>query len=325
MTQSTSETIEPVAQIPTLVRRQSTLRNTAMCAGVELHGGQHTRLVMRPAPVGTGLVFIRTDITDRNNKIKVRPDAVTGVRNCTTLSNAAGVKVSTIEHLLAALSATGIDNLYLDLDGEELPALDGSSEPFLKLIEQVGINRQAAARRYIRVVKTVDVTQGRTTARIDPCERLELDVTIDFENDAAIGKQRVEIVPNVRAFRDRLASARTFARLHEVAALQAAGLSKGGSLDNAVVVDGDKVLNPEGLRFTDEFVRHKALDLLGDLYLGGPILGRVTTVRGGHGINHDLLMALFSDKDAWRFETLPMPKDLLSKSGKGQPRAAMPA
>ena len=325
MTQSTSETIEPVAQIPTLVRRQSTLRNTAMCAGVELHGGQHTRLVMRPAPVGTGLVFIRTDITDRNNKIKVRPDAVTGVRNCTTLSNAAGVKVSTIEHLLAALSATGIDNLYLDLDGEELPALDGSSEPFLKLIEQVGINRQAAARRYIRVVKTVDVTQGRTTARIDPCERLELDVKIDFENDAAIGKQRVEIVPNVRAFRDRLASARTFARLHEVAALQAAGLSKGGSLDNAVVVDGDKVLNPEGLRFTDEFVRHKALDLLGDLYLGGPILGRVTTVRGGHGINHDLLMALFSDKDAWRFETLPMPKDLLSKSGKGQPRAAMPA
>ena len=325
MTQSTSETIEPVAQIPTLVRRQSTLRNTAMCAGVELHGGQHTRLVMRPAPVGTGLVFIRTDITDRNNKIKVRPDAVTGVRNCTTLSNAAGVKVSTIEHLLAALSATGIDNLYLDLDGEELPALDGSSEPFLKLIEQVGIERQAAARRYIRVVKTVDVTQGRTTARIDPCERLELDVKIDFENDAAIGKQRVEIVPNVRAFRDRLASARTFARLHEVAALQAAGLSKGGSLDNAVVVDGDKVLNPEGLRFTDEFVRHKALDLLGDLYLGGPILGRVTTVRGGHGINHDLLMALFSDKDAWRFETLPMPKDLLSKSGKGQPRAAMPA
>ncbi len=312
-------------QIPTLVRRQSTLRSTAMCAGVELHGGEHTRLVMRPAPVGTGLVFIRTDITDRNNKIKVRPDAVTGVRNCTTLSNEAGVKVSTIEHLLAALSATGIDNLYLDLDGEELPALDGSSEPFLKLIEQVGIERQAAARRYIRVVKTVEVTQGLTTARIDPCERLELDVTIDFENDAAIGKQRVEIVPNVRAFRDRLASARTFARLHEVAALQAAGLSKGGSLENAVVVDGDKVLNPEGLRFADEFVRHKALDLLGDLYLGGPILGRVTTVRGGHGINHDLLMALYSDKDAWRFETLPMPKDLLSKGGKAQLRAAMPA
>ncbi len=320
MTQSTA-----TPAIPTLVRRQSTLLNTAMCAGVELHGGEHTRLVMRPAPIGTGLVFVRSDITDRDNKVIVRPDAVTGVRNCTTLSNAAGVKVSTIEHLLAALSATGIDNLFLDLDGEELPALDGSSEPFLKLIEQVGIERQAAARRYIRVVKAIDVKQGRSRARIEPCERLELDVTIDFENDAAIGKQRVEIVPDVRAFRDRLASARTFARLHEVAALQAAGLSKGGSLENAVIVDGDKVLNPEGLRFADEFVRHKALDLMGDLYLGGPVLGRVTTVRGGHGINHDLLMALFSDKDAWRFETLPMPQDLVSKDADDAHRAAMPA
>lgn len=222
-------------QIPTLVRRQSTLQNTVMCAGVELHGGEHTRLVMRPAPIGTGLVFIRTDVTDRDNKIVVRPDAVTGVRNCTTLSNAANVKVNTIEHLLAALSATGIDNLWLDIDGEELPALDGSSEPFLKLIEQVGIKRQAAARRYIRVVKTIEVSQGKTTAKIEPCERLELDVTIDFEDDAAIGKQRVEIVPDVRAFRDRLASARTFARLHEVAALQAAGLSKGGSLETRLL------------------------------------------------------------------------------------------
>lgn len=310
--------------IPSLVRRQSTLLSTVMCAGVELHGGEHTRLVMRPAPIDTGLVFVRTDISDRDNRIPVRADHVTGVRNCTTLSNAAGVKVSTIEHLLAALSATGIDNLYLDIDGEELPALDGSAEPFLKLIEQVGIERQAAARRYIRVVKTVEVRNKNALARIQPCERLELDVSIDFEDDA-IGRQRVEIVPDVRAFRDRLASARTFARLHEVAALQAAGLSKGGSLDNAVVVDGGKVLNPGGLRFSDEFVRHKALDLLGDLYIGGPILGRVTTMRGGHGINHDLLMALFGDKDAWRFESLPMPKDLLRNMVLPNYRAVMPA
>jgi len=238
------------------VRRQSTLRGPAVTAGIELHGGEHTRLVMRPAPVGTGLVFIRTDITDRDNAIIVSPEAVTSVKNCTTLSNAAGVKVATIEHLLAALAASGIDNLYIDLDGEELPALDGSS-----------------------------------------------DVTIDFE-DKAIGRQRVEIVPNVRAFRDRLASARTFARMHEVAALQAAGLSKGGSLDNAVIVDGDKVLNPEGLRFADEFVRHKALDLLGDLYLGGPILGRITTLKGGHGLNHDLLMALYGNPDTWEFTSV---------------------
>ena len=284
------------------IRRQSTLSGPAVTAGIELHGGEHTRLVMRPAPMG-GLVFVRTDITDRDNRIEVRPDAVTGVKNCTTLSNAAGVKASTIEHLLAALAASGIDNLYIDLDGEELPALDGSSEPFLKLIEQVGIVQQAAPRRYVKVLKPIDVRNGDSIARIEPCERLELDVTIDFE-DKAIGRQRVEIVPNVRAFRDRLASARTFARMHEVAALQAAGLSKGGSLENAVIVDGDKVLNPEGLRFADEFVRHKALDLLGDLYIGGPILGRVTTVKGGHGLNHELLMALYGTADAWEFTSV---------------------
>lgn len=294
-----------------LVRRQSTLRSPAMCAGIELHGGEHTRLAMRPAPINTGLVFVRTDIDDRDNKVVVRPDAVTGVHNCTTITNAAGVSVSTIEHLLAALSAMGIDNLFIDLDGEELPALDGSAEPFLKLIEQVGIVRQAAPRRYVKVLRPVEVTIGQSFARIEPCTRLELDVSIDFD-EAVIGQQRLEITPDVRAFRDRMASARTFARMHEVAALQASGLSKGGSLENAVVVDGDKVLNPEGLRFDDEFVRHKALDLLGDLYLGGPILGRVTARRGGHKTNHALLMALFGQADAWKFESLEVPQALLN-------------
>lgn len=286
------------------VRRQSTINAPAVTAGIELHGGEHTRIVLRPAPMGTGIIFIRTDITDRDNRIEVTPQAVTGVKNCTTLSNAAGVKVATIEHLLAALAASGIDNLLIELDGEELPALDGSAEPFLKLIEQVGIERQAAPRRYVRVLETVEVNIGDSYARIDPCPRLELDVTIDFDDDA-IGKQRVEIVPSVRDFRERLASARTFARLHEVSALQEAGLSKGGSLENAIIVDGDKVLNPEGLRFSDEFVRHKALDLLGDLYLGGPILGRVTTVKGGHAVNHALLMKFYGTSSAWSFVSLP--------------------
>ena len=285
------------------VRRQSTISAPAFTAGIELHGGQHTRIVLRPAPTGTGLVFIRSDITDRDNRIDVKPDAVTGVKNCTTLSNAAGVKVATIEHLLAALAASGIDNLYIDIDGEELPALDGSAEPFLELIEQVGIEHQAAPRRYVKVLETIEVKIGDSFAKIEPCDNLELDVTIEFDDDA-IGKQRVEIVPNVRDFRERLASARTFARLHEVAALKEAGLSKGGSLDNAVIVDGDKILNPEGLRFSDEFVRHKALDLLGDLYLGGPILGRVTTVKGGHAINHQLLMKLYAHPNSWKFTNL---------------------
>ena len=145
--------------------------------------------------------------------------------------------------------------------------------------------------------------RGDSRGAIEPHDRLALDVTIDFD-DAAIGEQSLIIEPDVRAFRERLASARTFARKHEVAALQEAGLSKGGSYDNAVIVDGDKVLNPGGLRFVDEFVRHKALDLLGDLYMAGPILGRVTTYKGGHGLNHDLLIALMSDPEAWRFTTV---------------------
>ncbi|WP_427451344.1 UDP-3-O-acyl-N-acetylglucosamine deacetylase [Litorimonas sp. WD9-15] len=287
------------------IRRQSTLKSPALTASVALHSGEHTRLALKPAPVGSGLNFVRTDITDRDNVVPVRPDLVTGVRNCTTLSNAAGVCVSTIEHLLAALSAAGIDNLDIELDGPELPALDGSAEPFLQLIEQVGVHRQPAPRRYVKVLKTLEVSSGDSFARIEPCEQLELDVTIDFQ-EAAIGRQRLEIVPNVRCFRERIAGARTFARLHEVAALQAAGLSKGGSYDNAIVVDEDKILNPSGLRFEDEFVRHKALDLLGDLYLGGPILGRVTTVKPGHGLNHDLLMKLYGTPDAWTFISVPM-------------------
>lgn len=285
------------------VKRQSTLKSPAVCAGIELHGGNHTRLVMRPASPNTGLVFIRTDITDRDNRVYVAPENVSNVKNCTAIQNAAGVRISTIEHLLAALAATGIDNLHMELDGPELPALDGSSELFLKLIEQVGLERQNVSRRYVEVLKPIEVRRGEAFARVLPAPQLSLSVSIDFE-DKAIGQQNVEIVPNVRAFRERLASARTFARLHEVAALQAAGLSKGGSLDNAIIVDGDKILNPEGLRFVDEFVRHKALDLLGDLYLGGPILGRVETHASGHALNHELLMSLYGNESAWRFVSL---------------------
>jgi len=303
------------------IRRQSTLRAPAVTASVALHNGQHTRLVMRPADIGSGLRFIRTDITDRDNVIPVRPDLVTGVRNCTTLSNSAGITVSTIEHLLAALSAVGIDNLDIELDGSELPALDGSSEPFLQLIEQVGVFQQPAPRRYVKILETVETRVDDMWARIEPCDRLELDVSIDFAEEA-IGHQRLEIVPDVRSFRERMAGARTFARLHEVAALQEAGLSKGGSYENAIVVDDDKVLNPNGLRFDDEFVRHKALDLLGDLYLGGPILGRVTTFKSGHGLNHDLLMKLYGTPSAWEFTTMPM---LDLKPGTSEHLTSVPA
>lgn len=286
-----------------LVQRQSTLRSIAVFAGVELHGGNHTRIALRPAPINTGLCFVRTDIKDRENKIYLQPNVVTGVTNCSTICNSDDVYVSTVEHLLAALAAVGIDNLYIDVGGPELPALDGSSEPFLELIEKTGLQKQNAPRRYLEVLKPVTVERGESRGVIEPADRLILDVTIEFD-DAAIGRQSFVVAPDVRAFREGVASARTFARKHEIAALQAAGLSKGGSLDNAVVVDGDKILNPGGLRFADEFVRHKALDLMGDLYMAGPILGKVTTFKGGHGLNHDLLMALMADKTAWRYTSI---------------------
>jgi len=301
------------------VKRQATIKSPAVCAGVELHGGNHVRIVMKPASVGTGIVFVRTDITDRNNRIDVRPDNVTKVRNCTTIGNAAGVQVATIEHLMAALAASGVDNLVVEINGGEVPALDGSSEPFLKLIEQVGIESQAAPRRYIKILKTVEVNSGDAFARIEPSQTLQLDVSIDFEEEA-IGRQRILIEPDVKSFRDRIASARTFARAHEVVALREAGLSLGGSYDNAIVVDGDKVLNPGGLRYGDEFVRHKALDLLGDMYVAGPVLGRVTTSKAGHSLNHQLLIALFADPKAWKFthlasaEELPEPVSVLDEA-----------
>lgn len=291
------------------VQRQATLRAAARVGGIALHSGVDVSLVMKPAPIGTGIVFIRTDISDRENDIVVRADAVTDVKRCTTISNVAGVQVSTVEHLMAALAASGVDNLVIEIDGPEVPALDGSSEQFLQMIEDVGILSQQAPRRYIKVLKTVEVRVGEAYARIEPHECLLLDVTIDFA-ETAIGRQRIEIEPDVKAFRDRLAAARTFARAHEVVALREAGLSLGGSYDNAVVVDGDKVLNPNGLRYSDEFVRHKALDLLGDMYVGGPLLGRVTTVCAGHALNHQLLLVLFADKNAWKFAHLATAQSL---------------
>ncbi len=287
-----------------LIKRQSTIQAPIAYGGVTLHGGGHTRLNMRPASIGTGLVFIRTDLEGQDNQIKVQTNAVSKVVNCTTLQNSSGVTISTVEHLLAALSAAGIDNLYIEVTGPEVPAGDGSSAPFLDLIDKAGVLSQPAPRRYVKILETVDVRLKDARAKIEPANRLELDVTIDFE-DSAIGYQRLEVIPDVRSFRKGLASARTFARMHEVAALRSAGLSKGGSLENAILVDGDKILNPEGLRYTDEFVRHKTLDLMGDVYILGPILGRITAFKSGHRLNHALIKTLYERPNAWKYVTLP--------------------
>jgi len=282
-----------------VINRQ-TLAAPVVCAGVGLHSGEHVRLVMQPAAAGTGIVFIRSDIQDRDNRIEARADAVTAVRLGTTISNAAGASVATVEHLMAALAGIGVDDLVIEIDGPELPVMDGSSAPFVELIHKVGLKTHAMPRRAIQVLKPVVVeTEGRRASFL-PALRPMIEVDISFEHQA-VGRQSCvfDVTPDI--FAEDIAGARTFGFQKDFDTLLAAGLARGGSMENAIVLDEDGVVNPEGLRFDDEFVRHKALDALGDLYLAGaPILGRYSASRPGHAINNEALRALLNDPTAWK-------------------------
>ncbi len=285
--------------------RQHTVASSASCVGVGVHRGERVRLTLKPGPVDSGIVFVRTDVTDRDNRIPAHAEAVVSAVLSTEVANAAGVGVHTVEHLMAALCAAGVDNAVVELDGPELPIMDGSALAFSRLVEQAGLRDQGAPRRFIEVLKPVSAVFGEARAQLIPCEAFALDVGIDFES-AAIGVQRWRGAVTEESFAVELASARTFGFLHQVEALRARGLARGGSLDNAVVVDGDRVVNPEGLRFADEFIRHKALDCVGDLYLlGAPLLGRMIGDRVGHALNNRLARALLADPSAWRITTLP--------------------
>jgi len=269
-------------------------------AGQGLHTGCDIRAAVRPAGPETGLVFVRTDILDRDNRIPARGDAVTQTRLGTVVGNAAGASVSTIEHLMAALAALGVDNAIIELDGPEVPVMDGSAQPFVRLLDRVGLREQAAPRRYIEILESVEVIDGDRRVAFSPAEQFEMSFEIEFDSDA-IGRQRVDMVMDEAGFRAELADARTFGFVQEVEALRSAGLALGGSMDNVVVIDGDRVLNPEGLRRPDEFVRHKALDALGDLYLlGAPVIGRFEGVKSGHEMNNALVRALLARPRAWR-------------------------
>ncbi|WP_031230090.1 UDP-3-O-acyl-N-acetylglucosamine deacetylase [Asticcacaulis sp. YBE204] len=282
---------------------EHTIAVPAICAGVGLHTGQRVRLSVRPAQAGAGIVFVRTDITDRDNRVPARADLVTQTRLGTVITNAAGVSVSTIEHLMAALSALGVDNAQIELDGPEVPIMDGSSLPFVQLLDQAGFRRQFLPQSFIEILKPVTVIEGDKRASLLPCDRFEMHFEIDFDS-AVIGHQEVDLVVTEQSFRTELAAARTFGFIEGVEALRAAGLARGGSMDNAVVIDGDRVLNAEGLRFVDEFVRHKALDAIGDLYvLGMPLLGRFEGIRAGHGLNNAVVRELLSQPEAYRVVT----------------------
>ncbi|HST93080.1 MAG TPA: UDP-3-O-acyl-N-acetylglucosamine deacetylase [Brevundimonas sp.] len=280
--------------------RQKTTVAPAIIAGVGVHTGDRVRLAVRPAPVGTGIVFVRTDIRDRDNRIPVSGEAVVDARLNTMIENAAGVRLSTIEHLMAAFAALGVSNAVVEVDGPELPILDGSALQFVQLLDRAGFRRQEAPVRYIEILKPIRVQEGDKSAALLPCDRYEMRFEIDFATPV-IGNQVVDFVVDEETFRNEIMAARTFGFAHEVEALRKAGLARGGSLENAVVIDGDQILNPGGLRMEREFVKHKALDAIGDLYvLGAPLLGRYEGVKAGHAINNLLVRELLANPQAWR-------------------------
>ena len=283
---------------------QHTVRNPVRFSGIGVHTGEQARVVLLPAPADTGVVFVRTDVRDKDNRIAVSGEAVCKTQLGTVITNAAGVTVSTIEHLMAALVMTGVDNALVEIDGPEMPIMDGSSIDFIRGLDRAGLQPQGAPRRFIEIVDVVEVIEGDKRATLRPSEGFEVAFEIAFAT-AAIGRQAVDLTMDAGAFRRELADCRTFGFLHEVEALRAMGLARGGSMDNVVVIDGDEIMNPEGLRRPDEFVRHKALDAIGDLYvLGAPVIGRFEGVLAGHALNNALVRALLATPHAWRVRTL---------------------
>lgn len=278
---------------------QNTLAKSVTFTGQGLHSGAPVRMVVTPAAEGHGIWFRRTDLPAADARIPARWDAVVPSRLCTLVSNASGASVSTIEHIMAALAGLAVSNAEIEIDGPEVPILDGSSVPFVAGLLSAGIVAQSAPVRALRVLRAVEVREGEAVARLEPADMLEIDFAIDF-TDAAIGRQEKRLNMSNGAFVRELCDSRTFCRNAEVQAMREKGLALGGTLENAVVFEGDRVLSPGGLRHRDEPVRHKMLDALGDLALaGGPILGRYTGHRAGHALTNRLLRALFDTPGAW--------------------------
>ena len=261
-------------------------------------------MTLMPGEAGSGISFKRTDVETAHSFVPATWDHVVDTTLCTTIGNAHGVKVGTVEHLMSALAGCAIDNAVIEIDGLEVPIMDGSAAPFVHLIESAEVVEQPLPRRVIRIVQPVSVEDGNRSVSLVTGVGFSLSFEIDF-NNPAVSRQTISIGLGNGTFKKELAGARTFGFLHEVEMLRAAGLARGGSLDNAVVISGDKILNEGGLRYTDEFVRHKVLDAMGDLYLAGaPIIGAFSGICSGHAANNRLLHALFADRDAWTYETL---------------------
>jgi UDP-3-O-[3-hydroxymyristoyl] N-acetylglucosamine deacetylase len=279
--------------------RQHTIARPATLSGAGVHSGKPASLTIRPAGEGAGVRFVRTDVTDRDALIPALATKVTTTELGTNMSNDAGVSVATVEHFLAACSGLGVDNVIAELDGPELPILDGSSRPFVDLLVQAGVKEQGAPRRVLKMMKPVEVRQGAKFARLSPGKGFEMRVVIDFTSKA-IGRQEIRFAMTPGAFARDVAWARTFGFADQAAALHGMGKGLGASMHNTIVVDGDVILNEGGLQAPDEFVRHKLLDVIGDLFLaGGAIEGLYEAEQPGHALNNKLLRAVFADETAF--------------------------
>ncbi len=278
---------------------QTTLNDTIRFSGVGVHCGEPVDINIIPASAGSGIVFIRTDIDDNAVEIPVAPSSVRSAQLCTVIGTGISATVSTVEHLLAALRGCGIDNARIEVDGPEIPILDGSAQDFVEGIQTVGVASLEANRRVIRILKPIEITNGLARCGFVPHNGFKLDIEIEFANEL-IGKQKFDFDWSPETFSRELSTARTFGFMEHAEVLRAQGFALGSSLDNTVVISGEEILNPEGLRFPDEFVRHKALDAIGDLAIAGaPILGMYYSYRGGHQANFTALSALLQDDSAW--------------------------
>lgn len=283
---------------------QNTLESKVSLKGVGLHTGRKINLSIAPADEDCGIVFIRTDVQDKNNVIPALWSRVSDTQLCTVIANAEGVSVGTVEHLMSALRGCNIDNAVIELNGPEVPVMDGSAMPFVQLIEAAGIAKQSAPRRMIRILKTVTVEKDGKRASLSPAEGSIFAGEIEFDHPD-IGRQVFETQLLNGNFKHEIADSRTFGFLHEVEWMRRQGLALGGSLENAIVLDRSAVMNPEGLRHEDEFIRHKLLDAIGDMYLAGaPIIGAYDGLKAGHAMNNAVLQALFADKDAYEIVEL---------------------
>ena len=279
--------------------QQRTLKNTIRATGVGLHSGDKVYMTLRPAPVDHGIVFRRVDL-EPVVEVPARADLVTEVTLCTGLT-CEGAKIQTVEHLMSALAGLGVDNVIVELSSAELPIMDGSSGPFVFLLQSAGIVEQGAAKRFLRILKTVEVRDGDKIARFEPYDGFRIGFTVEFKHPAIPASlSRAEVDFSTDAYVREVSRARTFGFMHDLEYMRERNLGLGGSMDNAIVLDEFRVLNEDGLRYTDEFVRHKILDAIGDLYLAGrPILGAYEGFKSGHALNNKLVRALLAETSAW--------------------------